>query len=162
MLYSGIKTLTQLTAFLSDGSRLSLSYPCVVMALWLLLLPFFKVTQTILLAAVGGQAWPIMETKHIKQNDSAAAGNHHQTLQFETPKGILSVQRLLEDTNGHPLMQLTLPSSKCSKTLPSGLNLDPRTLKVGCKARLHGVHTALSSCDVLILCHSHVHASSFS
>lgn len=103
-----------------------------------------------------------METKQIKQHNSAAAGNHHQTLQFDTSKGPLSVQQLREDTNGPPLMQLTLPSSDCSRDLPSGLNLDPRTLKVGCKIRLHGVHTALSSCDMLILCHSHIHAYSFS
>lgn len=134
----------------------------MVMALWLLLLPFSKVTQNILLAAFGGRAWSTMGTKHIKQATSAAAGNHHQTLHFETSKGPLSVQRLLEHTNGHPLMQLTLPTSDCSSNMPSGLNLDPRTLKVNCKVGLHGVHTAFSSLCVLILCHSHIHADSFS
>lgn len=115
------------------------------MALWLLLPPSSKVTQNILLAAFGGQAWSTMETKHIKQTNSAAAGNHHQTLQFETSKGPLSVRRLLEDTNGHPLMQLTLPSSDCSEKLPCGLNIDPRTLQVDCQTGLHGEHTVFSS-----------------
>ncbi|KAL3145764.1 hypothetical protein ABBQ38_015144 [Trebouxia sp. C0009 RCD-2024] len=56
-------------------------------------------------------------------------GNQHQTLDFETSKGLISVQRLREDSNGLPLMQLALPRSECSADLPPGLNLNPLTLK---------------------------------
>lgn len=63
-------------------------------------------------------------------NISVAAGNQHQTLDFETSKGLISVQRLLEDNNGRPLMQLALPRSDCSADLPPGLNLNPMTVKV--------------------------------
>lgn len=66
-------------------------------------------------------------------NISAAAGNQHQTLDFETSKGLISVQRLREDSNGLPLMQLALPRSECSADLPPGLNLNPLTLKVDYK-----------------------------